>query len=272
MEMGPCVVLFAVLTTVFAQSSCPPGSFRDIHTDQCKICPATTYTDQPNNNSQCKRCHMCTGGQFEILHPCLATANTVCGCKQGFMCTRSDCKSCKPQRKCKKGQEVTQKGNSFKETQCKDCENDMYSDTEDGVCKPWTDCSAKGLQVVRNGSRTEDVTCGSFPTVATTSQGRGKYRTLIPSDHPRNKDNKNDGIVAIIAIILLPCVFIPFMLFMMAQSKRKQDPDQLVVKNIEDFPLTFTVPKDIDVCSCHSPEEETGDWQLRQETTPKPPE
>ncbi|XP_072101086.1 tumor necrosis factor receptor superfamily member 9-like [Mobula birostris] len=269
MEMGPWMVLFAVLTNVFAQSSCPAGSFRNIQTGQCTFCPATTYTDHENNKTQCNRCRMCTGGEFEIIYPCIATANTICQCKQGFMCTRSDCKSCKAHRKCKKGQEVTQKGDSFKDTQCKDCENGMYSDTENGVCKPWTDCSAKGLQVVRNGSRTEDVMCGSPPTVATTSQGWGNHRTLMPPDPPRSQDNKNDGIIAVISVVLLPCVFIPFMLFVMVQSKKKQKPDQLVVKNFEDFPLSF---KDNDVCSCHSPEEETGDWQLRQETTPKPPE
>ncbi|XP_051895432.1 tumor necrosis factor receptor superfamily member 9-like [Pristis pectinata] len=276
MVSGPAVLMFAVLATVVADSSCPAGSFRNIHTGQCSPCPATTYSVSPNNQSQCSRCRMCTGGKFEILHPCLATSNTVCGCKQGFMCTGKDCKSCKPHMKCKKGQEVEQKGDSFRDTKCKDCKSGTYSDTVDGVCKPWTDCSAKGLQVVRNGSRSENVMCGSPLTtpVPITNPGWFKPRTPTQPDRPKIQDNKNDGIVAVIAIVLLPCVFIPFTLYVVIQSKRKQKPIPMDMKSndvLEELPFALTVTTD-DRCSCHSPEEETGDWQLRQETTPKPPE
>ncbi|XP_069774728.1 tumor necrosis factor receptor superfamily member 9-like [Narcine bancroftii] len=266
LRLGLLLAVLTALATVSAGSSCSAGSYRNAQTGQCTPCPATSYTSTQNNQPQCNRCRICSDGKFSIQFPCLATSNTICGCKPGYMCTTKNCKSCKPHLKCKKGQEVKQEGHSFRDTRCKDCESGTYSDRENGVCTPWTDCSAKGLQVVRNGSRIEDVICGSslITPVAATNPRSPKLRTPV---HP--KDNKSDGIVAIIAIVLLPCIFIPFILYVMMQTRRMQNSTSKDLKKNEEFLFALTAD---DRCSCHCPEEEIGDWQLRQETTPKPPE
>ncbi|XP_078281388.1 tumor necrosis factor receptor superfamily member 9-like [Rhinoraja longicauda] len=273
MEQRALALLMAMIGAVSAQHLCDKGTFRDSRTGQCTPCPATSYTSTPNNQSHCNRCRMCSVGKFQTRFQCLAFADTVCGCQDGFMCTRHNCKSCKAHTTCKRGQQVEREGDSFKDRQCQDCQSGTFSNQDNGICKPWTDCSAKGLRVARNGSSTEDVTCAAplASPVAATSSNWSKHRTPTHHDQPRSQDKYN-GIAVIIAIVLVPCVSIPFALYVVMQTKRAQKkPVELAVKNNEDVPFALVVPVD-NRCSWHCPEEEMGDWQLRQETAPKRPE
>uniref|UniRef100_UPI00398F3203 tumor necrosis factor receptor superfamily member 9-like n=1 Tax=Pristiophorus japonicus TaxID=55135 RepID=UPI00398F3203 len=267
------VLVLLVLQTSGAGIPCSAGWFQS-PTGQCTPCPAGSFTESTNSRPTCTRCQQCLIGKFVIEQPCMASSNTKCQCAEGYMCRGKDCKACIAHKVCKKGQEVQHKGDSKRDTVCRDCRNGTYSDTPGRACKPWTDCSAKGLQVVRSGSRTEDVLCGAPLTtpMVLTNSGRPTNRTPKQTDNPRIKDEKkrNEGIAGIIAIILLPCVFLPFTLYIAVQSKKKQKHFPLDVMNQEDLPVALVMAAD-DRCSCHCPEEEMGDWQLRQETTAKPP-
>ncbi|XP_038629601.1 tumor necrosis factor receptor superfamily member 9-like [Scyliorhinus canicula] len=175
---------------------------------------------------------------------------------------------------CGKGQEVQEKGDSFKDTICSDCVHGTYSDTEGGACKPWTDCLAERRQVTRNGSRMGDQICGApLPlTTVRSSSDRPTSRTPKQTDKPLIEGTaKNEGIAGIVAIIVLPCVFVPFTVYVAVQNRKKQKQLPLDVLNNEDLPVALVTAAD-DRCSYHCPEEEVGDWQLRQETNPKPPE
>ncbi|XP_067873314.1 tumor necrosis factor receptor superfamily member 9-like [Heterodontus francisci] len=268
------VLILWVNINMSSGSDCPAGSFLNFNSGQCIPCPAGSYTASPNTRRSCHRCQQCLGGKFLILAPCTGTSNTKCRCVEGFMCTTMDCRSCAAHKVCKKGQEVQQKGDSFNDTICSDCRNGTYSDTGVGVCKPWTDCLARGLEVARNGSRTEDVRCGSPLTtpMVPTSSGQPANRTPKQPGNPTIEGKrKNEEIAGIIAIILLPCIFIPFSLYIAVLTKKKQKHLPPYLMNQEDLPVALITAGD-DRCSCHCPEEEVGDWQLRQETTPKPPE
>ncbi|XP_067826166.1 tumor necrosis factor receptor superfamily member 9-like [Heptranchias perlo] len=271
MEFRSLLMLLVLLGAASSGKDCPAGSF--LHNNECKSCPEKSYTDSRNTRSSCNRCRQCQGGKFLILKQCTAISNTKCGCDKGFFCTNKDCQSCAAHKVCGKGQEVLQKGDSYRNTVCRDCRNGNYSGTQGGVCKPWTDCLAKGLQVARNGSRTEDVMCG-LPLITPTAPTSSRPSN-IPSKEPDTTDSggekKNEGIAGIIAVILLPCVFITFGLYMAVLSRNKQKQLPLDMVNHEDLPVPLVTAGD-DRCSCHCPEEEQGDWQLRQETVPKPPE
>ncbi|XP_032904163.1 tumor necrosis factor receptor superfamily member 9 [Amblyraja radiata] len=181
------VMVMAMIGAVAAQHLCAKGMFRDSKTGQCTPCPATSYTSTMNNQSHCNRCRMCAVGKSQTLFPCLATSNTVCECKEGYMCTRSDCKACKPHTTCKRGQRVEGEGDSFKDRRCRDCRSGTFSNQDNvGTCTPWTDCSATGLRVARNGSSTEDATCGAplATPAAATSSNWSKHRTPTHPGQP----------------------------------------------------------------------------------------
>ncbi|XP_078415365.1 tumor necrosis factor receptor superfamily member 9-like [Cetorhinus maximus] len=272
MEAAPLLALLVLSAKVTLGSDCSAGSFLNSQNEQCTTCPTGSYTESPNRSHSCKRCQLCYGGKFLILAPCTATSNIKCSCVEGFKCTNTKCTSCEAHKVCKKGQEMQKKGDSIRDTICRDCRHGTYSDTEGGVCKPWTDCLAEGLQVMRNGSQTEDNKCRvplTTPTIPTSSV-RLITRTPKQSVKPSEDESQIEGIAGIFAIVLLLCVFIPFGLFTVIQ-KIKQKHLPLDVVNHEDLPVALMTAVD-DRCSYHCPEEEMGDWQLRQETTPKPPE
>ncbi|XP_020368915.1 tumor necrosis factor receptor superfamily member 9-like [Rhincodon typus] len=274
MESWPLLLVLFLLVKISSGKDCPAGWYLNSKNQECTPCPAGSYTENPNHGHSCNRCRQCIGGKFLILASCTSISNTKCQCVEGFMCTNKECKSCEAHKVCKKGQQVQQKGDSFRNTVCSDCRNGTYSDREGGVCKPWTDCSAKRLQVLRNGSQTEDAICGApvtVPQLLTTSV-RPTIGTPRQPDNPLIEDaTKNEGIVGIAALILLSCSFIPFTLYLAVQNRKKKKHLALDVTNHEDLPVALMTVGD-DRCSCHCPEEEVGDWQLRQETTPKPPE
>ncbi|XP_078094649.1 tumor necrosis factor receptor superfamily member 9-like [Mustelus asterias] len=272
MESRALLLALVMLVKLTAGANCPAGQY--LNNKQCKPCPAGSYTESPNRGSRCKMCQPCQGGKFLILEACTGTSNTKCRCVEGFRCTTKECRSCQAHTVCAQGQDIQEKGNSFKDTICRDCPHGRYSNTEGGVCKPWTDCLAKGLQVIKNGSRSEDKTCGAPLTIRTfpTRSARPPHTTPNqPDKTPIEDEATNEGIAGIVAIILLLCIFIPFTLYLAVQRIKKQKQLPLDVVNNEDLPVALVTAAD-DRCSCHCPEEEMGDWQLRQETTPKPPE
>ncbi|GCC36977.1 hypothetical protein chiPu_0015477 [Chiloscyllium punctatum] len=275
MESWPLLLVLLPLVKVSSDKDCPAGWYLDSNKHVCTPCPAGSYTENQNHGHFCNRCQLCTGGKFLALAPCTSTSNTKCRCVEGFMCANKECSSCQAHKACKKGQQVQQKGDSFRDTVCSNCRNGTYSNTEGGACRPWTDCLAKGLQVLRNGSQTEDVKCAApmtTPPQLLTTSVRPTIRNPRQPDNPLIEDaTKNEGIVGIVALILLSCTFIPFTLYFVVQNRKKQKHLPLDVTNHDDLPVALVTAAD-DRCSCHCPEEEVGDWQLRQETNPKPPE
>ncbi|XP_041063085.1 tumor necrosis factor receptor superfamily member 9-like [Carcharodon carcharias] len=272
MEGALLLALLVLSVKVSLGSDCSAGSFLNSQNEKCTPCPAGSYTESPNRSHSCKRCQLCYGGKFLILESCTATSNTKCSCVEGFKCTTMECTSCEAHKVCKKGQEVQKKGDSFRDTICRDCRHGTYSNTEGEVCKSWTNCLEQGLQVMRIGSQTTDNICGDPLTIPTIPTSSVRLITRAPkqSKKPSEDESQIEGIAGIFAIILLLCIFIPFSLFIVVQRiKQKHLP--LDVVNHEDLPVALVTAVD-DRCSYHCPEEEMGDWQLRQETTPKPPE
>uniref|UniRef100_A0A4W5PRJ0 TNFR-Cys domain-containing protein n=1 Tax=Hucho hucho TaxID=62062 RepID=A0A4W5PRJ0_9TELE len=93
-------------------------------------------------------CRLCPPGSA-----CTSTSNAHCSCGSGFLCSDHPCPyHC--------SREYTWK--------CVPCPNNTYSDTEQGHCKPLTQCGTQGLDVIFPGNKTHNSKCGIHGTLAIT--------------------------------------------------------------------------------------------------------
>ncbi|KAM9524487.1 tumor necrosis factor receptor superfamily member 11B-like isoform 2-T2 [Salvelinus alpinus] len=118
---------------------CPPGTFLKKHctthakTD-CGDCPADSYSEFSDRVENCQ--------------PCLK-------CQQDHVCSK-----CEKEKKCRKGEELKRTGSREYTWKCVPCPNNTYSDTEQGHCKPLTQCGTHGFVVIFPGNKTQNSKCG----------------------------------------------------------------------------------------------------------------
>ncbi|XP_019367364.1 PREDICTED: tumor necrosis factor receptor superfamily member 4 [Gavialis gangeticus] len=156
-------------------------------------CPALTCTSHEYSLRGIKCCKMCGPGE-EIQYRCTETTETVCKpCQDGYYKTEyseGDCKTCKicnikkgttEVKKCDqtsdrvcmctKGFEPSRfMADGTAPSACSACSAGSFSKGENSKCHPWTNCTASGRTILREGSDKEDVICGDQKKQATTIQ------------------------------------------------------------------------------------------------------
>ncbi|XP_014021320.1 tumor necrosis factor receptor superfamily member 5 [Salmo salar] len=141
---------------------CPPGTFLKKHcTTQAKTdcgdCPADSYSEFSDRTENCQPCLKC---QQVYARACTSTANANCSCGSGFLCSDHVCSKCEKEKKCRKGEELKRTGSREYTWKCVPCPNNTYSDTEQGHCKPLTQCGTFGFVVIFPGNKTHNSKCG----------------------------------------------------------------------------------------------------------------
>uniref|UniRef100_A0A8C7PFT8 TNFR-Cys domain-containing protein n=1 Tax=Oncorhynchus mykiss TaxID=8022 RepID=A0A8C7PFT8_ONCMY len=99
---------------------------------------------------------------------CTSTANAICLCGSGFLCSDHVCSNCEKEKKCRKGEELKRTGSREYTWKCVPCPNNTYSDTEQGHCKPLTQCDTHGFIVIFPGNKTHNSKCGIHGMLAIT--------------------------------------------------------------------------------------------------------
>ncbi|XP_063797824.1 tumor necrosis factor receptor superfamily member 4 [Pseudophryne corroboree] len=123
---------------------CVPGN----SASKCKDCNAQYYNPK-NTRNRCKRCTICDKGEGSIeIQPCTKTSNAECACPEGSTPRNEHKTACR----CDIGKEI-------RNNKCQPCNSGYFSMKENSVCRPWTNCSAKGETVLEAGSATQDVKC-----------------------------------------------------------------------------------------------------------------
>ncbi|KAM5248731.1 tumor necrosis factor receptor superfamily member 9 [Ctenodactylus gundi] len=182
-------------------------------------------------SSMQESCDSCPAGIFRTKKPCLPTSDAECECIEGLRCSGPKCRDCFSG--CGKGQELRGEG-------CKDCRFGTFNDKEDGVCRPWTNCSLERKSVRVNGTKYSDVTCDPLD--------------ITPGPSPQN-------FIVFLALmsatVLFLLLFLVLRLFVVKQSREK-----FVYIFKQPFMKPVQTAQEEDACSCRFPEEEEGESEL----------
>ncbi|XP_064823332.1 tumor necrosis factor receptor superfamily member 5-like [Oncorhynchus masou masou] len=143
---------------------CPPGTFLKKHCTthaktECGDCPADSYSEFSDRLENCQPCLKC---QQVYARACTPTANANCLCGSGFLCSDHVCSNCEKEKRCRKGEELKRTGSREYTWKCVPCSNNTYSDTEQGHCKPLTQCDTHGFIVIFPGNKTHNSKCGIY--------------------------------------------------------------------------------------------------------------
>ncbi|XP_028308703.1 tumor necrosis factor receptor superfamily member 9a [Gouania willdenowi] len=114
----------------------------------CELCDPGKYVLK-SNDKQCHRCRECLDPQI-IVKRCNASADTVCGCREGLICGDEPCTFCKAT--CGKGHQVV-------DGVCQPCPEGTFNNQSQSMCKPWTKRCPKGQSIVAEGDAFTDVKC-----------------------------------------------------------------------------------------------------------------
>ncbi|XP_015250143.1 tumor necrosis factor receptor superfamily member 26-like [Cyprinodon tularosa] len=135
---------------------CKPGTYlkgfcseTDLSSD-CHPCDEGTYRDKYHNIDRCTKCPACPEGALRTEN-CTKTTKGKCTCRPGFLCSDHSCSSCKKSN-------ISEVNNAQNE-ELKKCPGNHHFDEKEGTCKPWTNCSEKGLVEIIQGNKTHDSTC-----------------------------------------------------------------------------------------------------------------
>ncbi|XP_071751376.2 tumor necrosis factor receptor superfamily member 18 [Centroberyx gerrardi] len=139
---------------------CPPGEYvKDYcsqdHSTVCSPCEEGHYSAQYDAWQNCEECHTC---QHEYVRKCTSTTNAECSCRPGFLCSNHVCSQCE-KKTCKKGEELKRTGLKDYSYKCEPCPDNTYSDSNEGHCKPFTQCSANGFTSFFPGNKTHNSVC-----------------------------------------------------------------------------------------------------------------
>ncbi|CAM4713624.1 unnamed protein product [Leuciscus chuanchicus] len=165
---------------------CAPGNrvywacAHDVSTT-CGPCPESTFTDEPNDLSECIKCTECDLKRgLRVSKACTRSSDTVCEPLERFFCTRRHKHTCRlavQHSECRPGQYIIQAGTGSTDTVCADCTADTYSNGSFSSCKPHTKCEALGLTEINPGTQSSDSECGYTP--AATAIAVGAIVTVI---------------------------------------------------------------------------------------------
>ncbi|XP_030125813.4 tumor necrosis factor receptor superfamily member 21 isoform X1 [Taeniopygia guttata] len=175
---------------------CPAGTYVSKHCTkstlrECSPCPDGTFTKHENGIERCHPCrNPCELPMIEKTH-CTALTDRECTCLSGTFQTND---TCVPYTVCRVGWGVRKKGTETEDVRCKPCPRGTFSDVPSSVmkCKPYTDCFAKNMVVIKPGTKESDNVCGSpasLPNTALTSSstevGEQPYEVPPTADLPK---------------------------------------------------------------------------------------
>lgn len=177
---------------------CPAGTYVSVHCSltsvrECSPCPDGTFTRGENGVEQCHRCRApCPVGFIEKV-PCTATQDRACTCPPNSFLDGAT--KCKPHSLCPQGTRVKKRGTKTEDTVCKLCSKGTFSDVKSSVtrCQNHTNCQARGLVLLKQGTRETDNVCGlpftTLPHVSPTTplgptQTGSVQETIISSIFP----------------------------------------------------------------------------------------
>ncbi|RLW12343.1 hypothetical protein DV515_00000641 [Chloebia gouldiae] len=175
---------------------CPAGTYVSKHCTkstlrECSPCPDGTFTKHENGIERCHPCrNPCELPMIEKTH-CTALTDRECTCLSGTFQTND---TCVPYTVCPVGWGVRKKGTETEDVRCKPCPRGTFSDVPSSVmkCKPYTDCFAKNMVVIKPGTKESDNVCGSpasLPNTALTSSsteaGEQPYEVPPTADLPK---------------------------------------------------------------------------------------
>lgn len=204
----------------------------DRGSSSCEACPASTFMDHNNNNSQCQTCTKCEPSQIE-LEKCEAKKNTKCGCPRGKF-HNSHYLFCMDCKKCLVGEGVVRPCLHDSDTKCEPCPKGTFSDLEsfEKKCIKCTKCEPAGIMIVKeecNASR--DTICERTNVtlhLITSSQSFASatlqqvYSSVTSNPHQITVKTSSQYkyIIAIVSVGFIICVFVAAFLCFVLKRRR----------------------------------------------------
>ncbi|XP_077113577.1 tumor necrosis factor receptor superfamily member 14-like isoform X2 [Ranitomeya variabilis] len=141
----------------FVKASCTEELSRTI----CEICMVPPHTDHPNGLVECFKCEQCdSGADLVVKQNCTESSHTVCECSDGHFCVSQECNICIDYTECQPGEYVKKPGDPVADTECDECPEGHYSDTNNAAqCSPWIKCVELGQSLYKEGNSTADSIC-----------------------------------------------------------------------------------------------------------------
>ncbi|XP_056399064.1 LOW QUALITY PROTEIN: tumor necrosis factor receptor superfamily member 4 [Hyla sarda] len=164
------------------QEVCTPSN----KASKCRNCVENRYNPK-NARDRCQRCTVCDKAEGSIeKKPCTKGTDAICECPEGSTPKNDRKTACR----CDKGKEIVN-------NKCQPCKSGYFSDKENSICRPWTDCSALGQTIMEQGSAVRDVKC-TKPTpslvtlrIPTTSLTPATTRPKGKATSPQNVTTTN---------------------------------------------------------------------------------
>nr|XP_020637947.1 tumor necrosis factor receptor superfamily member 4 isoform X1 [Pogona vitticeps] len=210
---------------------CPPGSelekrctFRD--DTLCVPCEEHSY-NADFTEKRCKRCAVCERERgLQEVKPCDRLSNTHCMCLPGY-------------------EEVANQASREDDKRCEPCPAGSFSKGGKEKCRPWTNCTAKDLKLLRPGKREEDTICEEqasglsepSPTVALPTSFKDKHSTWTTAAptrfygislviHPKTETTSDKSGIFIVVVVLAVMLFVAggvgLLYFQKAGGKKSQ--------------------------------------------------
>lgn len=169
---------------------CPAGTYISSHCTEtsvrdCSRCPAETFTRGENGKQQCHLCRSHCQVPFIEKSPCTATTDRSCACPASTFALAGECRQ---HSLCMSGWGVRKRGSETEDVRCRRCLRGTFSDVASDIlrCRPHTNCQAKGLVLLLEGTEERDNVCGpgasnliESSTSSTDSAQGGKWLLLF---------------------------------------------------------------------------------------------
>ncbi|KAM6241106.1 tumor necrosis factor receptor superfamily member 4 isoform 2-T2 [Porphyrio hochstetteri] len=137
----------------------------------CVPCQDEYFSNEHNHNF-CNSCTICNTRRGSVeVKKCEKTSDRICMCRPGYM----------PDTKYTLG------------SACLPCPEGSYSLGQNENCRPWTNCSILGKNILQQGTKTADAVCSNHVTQPTTSQ------SVTPAVNLSTTDRKNNVSTAMLS-------------------------------------------------------------------------
>ncbi|XP_055044013.2 tumor necrosis factor receptor superfamily member 9a [Misgurnus anguillicaudatus] len=219
----------------------------------CTPCKPNHYTLNPKSFS-CLKCTQCVGVQF-TLKECNTMSDTVCGCKDGYLCGNAKCSYCVT--KCGVGEEPQIRS-------CRKCPEGTFNDKIHSMCKKWKESCPDGQILKTIGNASRDHECISDNEIPLPGDKKNEF--IEPDDnslHVINREDKDEikwipvAIAGGVAMLAVLCIIASVISCVKARKiSEKQKPDTTSDQEVSED--SIIMPAEQEACSYHHPEQEQG--------------